>query len=324
MPNSARVKERLIVMSLLASVLYAVIPTTRLSGTADLDRIWSGSFASGGRQGDDRSELVLVSWNIERGTLRTDILEALRGPLATDLCLLQEVDLNTRRAGHRNVAEDFARDLGMNYAFGAEFEELAQGRPGSPAFHGQAVLSRYPITRTRVLRFRRQLYNWRHAWLPRWAWIQPRNGGRMALVTEIDLGRQSLVLYNTHLESKASDAGRAEQIQEILEDLRTHYRADVPVVIAGDLNTDEGANSPVLDYLRAANFRDVLDEEKGPLRTKAGSRRRADWILTRNLRSFDARILTLAISDHFPLRVRITALTSSKVQATDGAQAAFP
>lgn len=324
MADSTRVGKHLIVMSLLASALYAALPTTRPSEAGDLDRIWSGSFASGGRQGHDSSALVLVSWNIERGTRQSEILQAFRGPLAADLCLLQEVDLYTRRAGRRNVAEDFARELGMNYVFGVEFEELAQGRPGSPAFHGQAVLSSFPITRTRVVRFRHQLHNWRHAWLPRWAWIQPRNGGRMALVTEIDLGRQSLVLYDTHLESKASDAGRAEQIQEILEDLRTHYPADAPVVIAGDLNTKKGANSPVLDYLRAAGFRDVLDGEKGPLRTKSGSRRRADWILARNLRFFDARILELAISDHFPLRVRIAPPESPEVQTTKGTQPVHP
>lgn len=314
----------MIVMSLLASALYATLPERKPSEAGDLDRIWSGSFASGRRQEHDSSELVLVSWNIERGTRQSEILQAFRGPLAADLCLLQEVDLYTRRAGRRNVAEDFARELGMNYVFGVEFEELSQGRPGSPAFHGQAVLSRFPITRTRVVRFRRQLYNWRHAWLPRWAWIQPRNGGRMALVTEIDLGGKSLVLYNTHLESKASDAGRAEQIQEILEDLRTHYPADVPVIIAGDLNTEKGANSPVLDYLRASGFRDVLEGEKGLLRTKSGSRRRADWILSRNVRFFDARILELAISDHFPLRVRVALPASSEIQTTDGAQSARP
>ncbi len=311
-------------MSLPASALYAALPETEPTAAGHLDRIWSGSFADGARQEHDRSELWLVSWNIERGIRQSEILQAFRGPLKADFCLLQEVDLHTRRAGRRNVAEDFARELRMNYVFGVEFEELAQGRPESPAFHGQAVLSRFPITRTRIMRFRHQPYNWRHSWLPRWAWIQPRKGGRMALVVEILLSGQTLVLYNTHLESKASDAERAEQIQEILEDLRTHYPADVPVIIAGDLNTQEEASSPVVDYLRAAGFRDVLEGEKGPLRTKTGSRRRVDWILARNLRFSDARILELAISDHFPLRVRLALPPPPAILPTDGTRSVHP
>ncbi len=267
--------------------------------------ILSGSFASGAKRVGQGEKFVLVSWNIERGVRRSEILEALRGPLAADIYLLQEVDLNTRRTGYQNVAEDLARELGMNYVFGTEFQELAQGRSGQPAFHGQAVLSRFPLSQARVLRFRHQLHNWRHGWLPRWGWVQPRLGGRIALVVELQLGGRTWVIYNAHLESKANDTGRARQIREILEDIDKHYTRDTPVIVAGDLNTQRGEGSPVVQELAASGFQCALEGRTEPLRTKVGSNRRPDWIFVRGPSPLGADVPKLRISDHYPLVARI-------------------
>lgn len=297
-------------LSALIMTLFTLFPPPACSKTKTqmcpyLDEIASGSFASGTIEAHKDSELVLVSWNIERGVRMSEILQAFRGPLAADLYVLQEVDLHTRRTGYRNVAEDIARELRMNYVFGVEFEELAQGRSGQAAFHGQAVLSRFPISRVRVLRFRHQLHNWGPSWMPRWSWLQPRRGGRMALVVEIQRKRQTWVIYNTHLESKATDARRTKQIQEILEDIDQHYGLDTPIIIAGDLNTRKGTDSPVLKELETRGFRDVFQNSEGLLHTKVQSNRREDWIFLRDLCSVDARISTLVVSDHYPLSARI-------------------
>lgn len=294
--------------TLLASPLTPVSSKTEPDARSRFDQIFSGSFTSGAAECCTDSELVLVSWNIRRGVRQTEILQALRGPLAADLYLLQEVDLHARRTGYRKVAEEIARELGMNYVFGIEFEELAQGGSGVPAFHGQAVLSRFPISRARTLRFRHQLHDWGSLWvfpLPHWSWLQPRRGGRMALVVEIQVGGRTYVVYNVHLESRANDAGRARQAQEILEDIEAHYTSDTPVIVAGDLNTDKGADSQVVQVLKQGGFHDVLQDHTGPLRTMVHADRRADWILLRPLHSWDARVLKLNISDHYPLMVRI-------------------
>lgn len=293
-------------MTLWSSPLLFVSAQTKPAARPQMDQVLSGSFAPRATEEHNRSEMVLASWNIERGVRHAKILQALRGPLAADLFVLQEVDLHTRRTGYRNVAEDLARELGMNYVFGIEFQELAQGHDGRPAFHGQAVLSRFPVSSARVLRFRHQLHNWGPRWMPHWAWLQPRRGGRMALVVEIQWCGQSCVIYNAHLESRASDAGRAKQIREILEDIHTHYAPDTPVIVAGDLNTRKGVRSPVLQELRASGFQDVCWDLKGPLRTKVGSNKREDWVLVRHLSCFNGRIPRLDISDHYPLTVRLT------------------
>jgi endonuclease/exonuclease/phosphatase family metal-dependent hydrolase len=73
-------------------------------------------------------------------------------PVRGDILALQEVDVNARRNGNRKTCEDLARDLGMNCAFAAEFEELGQRVSCSPALHGQAMLTALAIRSPRILR----------------------------------------------------------------------------------------------------------------------------------------------------------------------------
>ena len=73
------------------------------------------------------------------------IVEALQGPLKADLYALQEVDRCTRRSGYQDLPEKIARQLGADYVFGAEFEELAQGGAFELPLHGETILSRLPI-----------------------------------------------------------------------------------------------------------------------------------------------------------------------------------
>lgn len=291
--------------------LRSVLSPTEVSPPQDtrpfMDRILRGSFPSRDSGRPLPPKIVLVNWNIERGVRYPEILNALREGLAADVYVLQEVDLHTRRAGYRNVAEELARALGVNYVFGIEFEELAQGRPELPSYHGQAVLSRLPINRPRVLRFRHQLHNWGRRWLPRWSWFQPRRGGRMTLVAEIPVAGQNYVIYNIHLESKVNDLRKALQIREVLEDIEMHYPAETPVIVAGDLNTREGLDSPIVRQLRDRGFRDALEEVWGPHQVTTRSKERKDWIFLRDVNFAGAEIQRWEISDHYPLVVELAA-----------------
>ena len=133
-----------------------------------------------------------------------------------DLLILQEVDLNARRTRRLNVPEEIARRLQMNYVFGREFEELTQGSRTSPAYHGQATLSRRHLTNPRVIRFRRQSNFWRPRWfLPRMQPFQERTGGRIALVADIANGERGFTVYNLHLESRGNSDLRNAQLEEV-------------------------------------------------------------------------------------------------------------
>src|SRR5262250_2429153 len=98
----------------------------------------------------------VVSWNIDRGLKLSRVIDFLAGAKA-DIILLQEADLNARRTHHINIAKEIAQELEMNYVFGREFQELTQGSRTSPAYHGRATLSRWPLSDARIIRFRRQI-----------------------------------------------------------------------------------------------------------------------------------------------------------------------
>jgi endonuclease/exonuclease/phosphatase family metal-dependent hydrolase len=256
---------------------------------------------------ESASALTILTWNVEQGGTKVEaIVEALQGPLKADLYALQEVDRRTRRSGYQDLPEKIARQLGVDYVFGAEFEELAQGGAFELPLRGQTILSRLPILHTRILRFRHQPHNWGGWWKPRFTFFQPRRGGRMALVAEMQWEDSNLVLYNTHIESQASDHDRVLQMSEILDDLWSQYPPGTPIIIAGDFNTKEGHRSTVIRSLQAAAFGDVLETAPEPLYTLPKSKQRLDWIFVRGLQSHDAGIHPLGISGHFPVTSKIS------------------
>ena len=155
-----------------------------------------------------------------------------------DLILLQEVDVNARRTHRPNISRKIAKRLKMNYVFAREFQELTQGSNASPAFHGQATLSRWPLLNSRIIRFQRQSHFWDPHWfLPEIEPSQERIGGRLALVSQVQIAAQTLVSYNLHLESRSNDDLCCSQLRETLDDV-ARYRFDLPIVLAGDLNLE--------------------------------------------------------------------------------------
>jgi endonuclease/exonuclease/phosphatase family metal-dependent hydrolase len=251
------------------------------------------------------NSLRIVDWNIDRGLQLQGVIDFL-GAANPDLLILQEVDLNARRTHRLNIAEEIARQLEMNYVFGREFEELVQGSKGSPAYHGQATLSKWPISNPRLIRFSKQSHFWQPHWfLPRIEPFQERLGGRIALVAQINVAGSKVVTYNLHLESRGSDALRISQLGEVLSDA-TFYDAECPVIVAGDLNLD-ASREPVALTLANARFQDVVASSRSTPTTPAHGlfegRRRIDWAFVRGpLRASSGYVHgSVKASDHYPI-----------------------
>jgi endonuclease/exonuclease/phosphatase family metal-dependent hydrolase len=210
--------------------------------------------------------------------------------LNPDVVLLQEVDQGCRRTGYRNVAQDLAAELHMNWVAAGEFQELGEGRRGTPAITGQATLSKYPIDEADVLPFAAQA---------RWRWslnpVQPRRGGRVALKARTG----GVMFYNTHLESGRNDRLQQRQMGEIVAD-QAHTSGELPIVIAGDFN-----NQPAWRIVRSfasASFVDALGDSsrRGP--TSLGQRHPIDWIFVRRVDAATGRVVDApAASDHSPV-----------------------
>lgn len=264
-----------------------------------MDCVLSGEYASIWSALIPRRSIRTLNWNINRGLKLPEVMDFVDRQ-QPDLCILQEVDHNAKRTGRKPVAEVLASHFKYNYVFGAEFEELTQGSEKEPALHGQAVLARWRISRARVLRFRHQSDFWRPRWyVPDWPVFQRRIGGRMALIAEIGIGRNGLVVYDVHLESQGDDSLRLSQLSEVVQD-SFQYSTDTPVVVAGDLNT-RTTPSPLRNYMLASGFRDACENMGCPATKPNGHT--LDWIFTRgSVSGTDTRVhRETRASDHFPL-----------------------
>src|SRR5262249_46461383 len=181
-----------------------------------------------------RTSVRVVDWNIDRGLKLSKIIDFL-GDSNADLFLLQEVDVNAHRTNRLNIAQEIARKLHLNYVFGREFVELTQGSKASPAYHGQATLSRWKISNSHLIHFQRQSDFWKPRWFkPKLSTFQERLGGRIALVSEIDIQGLPVVTYNLHLESRSDDDLRLAQLSEVLRNTTAYDPARL-LILAGDL-----------------------------------------------------------------------------------------
>ena len=273
--------------------------------------IVTGDFARPRGIASAPKSLRIVDWNIDRGQQLQGVTDFLVGVNA-DILILQEVDLNARRTNRLNIAETIARKLEMNYVFGSEFQELVQGSKDSPAYHGQATLSKWPISEPRLIRFSRQSHFWRPHWfLPNIEPFQERLGGRIALIAQINVAGTKLVIYNLHLESRGSYALRISQLVEVLSDA-TRYDTGCPVIIAGDLNMD-ASSEPAASALARAGFQDAVASPRGtpttPSRSLFEGHRRIDWAFVCGpLGASSGQVHgNVKASDHYPISFILTA-----------------
>ncbi len=191
------------------------------------------------------AEFTVAAWNLERCRF-PEASAALLRPQQPQLLLLSEMDSGMARTEQRNTAAAVATELGMRYVFGVEFLELDLGgdteRPfcrddyNLRGFHGNAILSAVPFGRVCMLR----LDDHGHWFVPQTAaatdLAQPRLGGRMAILAEVETVEGPLCVVSTHLESNADADYRERQFACLLDEI-DRFAPDTPVLIGGDLNT---------------------------------------------------------------------------------------
>jgi endonuclease/exonuclease/phosphatase family metal-dependent hydrolase len=249
-----------------------------------------------------RTHAAILNWNIERGEHLNDIKEQIR-QIKPDLCIFQEVDLGARRTHGEDVAKELAETFSMNYVFAPEFQELGQGTAEDPAYHGQALLTTLPVRASRMIRFQHQSGFWkpRKLLMSSVPLLQRREGGRVALVAELDNGGKPLVVYNLHLESKGTGELRLQQMEEVLDDAQ-QYPAQTPIIIAGDFNSFS-AHSSLMPRLRQAGFRSAFGDRRIRTHVIVGA---LDWVFVRgSIECENGQVLRVHGSDHFPIRVDV-------------------
>lgn len=183
--------------------------------------------------------LRLTHWNIERGKHLEAIVKLFNGHQIlqySDIISLNEVDLGMNRTSNRNIAFELGQKLEMHAYYIAEYVELTKGvgaelnilGENKESLHGNAILSRYPILSIHQVRL--------PSCFDTYQFSEKRYGERVALIAEIDLGKKTIWLVNTHLEVRNTPLCRAKQFQKILENLEKLPIKNSPIIIAGDLN----------------------------------------------------------------------------------------
>jgi len=177
-----------------------------------------------------------LAWNIERGTQIEAQLEAFRSHpyLKTcDVLLITEADAGMARSGNRMVAEVLARELGMAQVFAPCYIALGKGSgverhvEGENTFglHGNAILSRYPLSDVRLIPLDNGVDKMAHR--------EQRLGRQAAVAARIDFPNLSLDAVSVHLDAQSTQRHRREQMRCVLDTIGP----GMPAILGGDWNT---------------------------------------------------------------------------------------
>ena len=188
-------------------------------------------------------KIAALAWNIERGIRFDGIVDDLKNHEQLkdkDLLILTELDYGMARSGNRFVAQEIARELGLNYAFAPVYIPLQKGSgvesdmsgENTVSIHGLAMFSRYPMKNVHAV----PLPNGKDKMWGK----EKRIGYLRAIVADIEHPSGDLRAVTIHLDAHCSRAHRALQIRIILDHLET--LAPMPTLIGGDWNTT-GFNS---------------------------------------------------------------------------------
>ncbi len=301
---------------------------TRSRGPTHLDcRIEGANFTR--QPAAPKDEIVLCTYNVERGLRLDDQLRAFAGDAgmpSPDVLLINEADRGCTRSGNRNVAREYARALGLCYVYGVEFIELPRfcGPSGSVrrrCEHGNAIVSRFPLGNVRLIRHQRT-----RSWPSTVQRIlhvgEPRLGGRVALAADVRIGEQMLRVYSVHFESgrrghgsRGPDAYREAQARELIEDASGLHQG---VVMGGDMNVsrylglrgEDGSREPTTSALVEAGYEDAHAALPRSKRVTTSSGVAIDLIFGRGVSFTGAGVAPHGVwgglSDHLPAWARVS------------------
>jgi len=185
---------------------------------------------------EEKDAYRVFAWNIERGVYFDEQLEVLRShPYASsaDLLLLTETDVGMARSGNHAVAQEFAQALNMHYAFAPCYINLVKGSgieydmegENDVALHGNAILSRYPLSNVRPV----ALKNGKDKMRGR----EKRLGRQAAVLADVELPQGLVTLASVHLDANSTQRHRHDQMRDVLDAIDP----EMPTIVGGDWNT---------------------------------------------------------------------------------------
>jgi len=235
-------------------------------------------------QGDTPVQVKILSYNIYHGAnahggSNLEAIGRIIDTLQPDLVALQEVDKQTTRVQGKDLTAILSSLTGMEGIFGKAMDYAGGG-------YGEAILSRYPILKTR-----------NHP-LPHAPNAEPRS----ALEVRVALpNRREILFVGTHLDHLRTDQNRIDQVQQI-NDL--YLDGSLPIILAGDLNATPGSE-PM--KILSRYWADASKDKAAPTFPAKRPQIKIDYVLYRpdtRWRVITSKVIDEKIaSDHCPIFV---------------------
>lgn len=233
----------------------------------------------------DGYPIKLMTYNLHNGfnpggDLDMEALAKVIEDADPDIIALQEISRGWLISGRVDMLDWLSQRLDMPYVTG----------PTEGKLWGNAVLSKYPVTES---------INYE---------LPPQNLflRRGLLLVNIDIGNgESLNIIATHLHHIPADSEiRQQQVPALL----ALWDTAKFTVITGDMNAKP--DSPEMALLREAGLVDVMDGSippEGYTFNSVEPFERIDYIwITPDLKSFNAEVIPVQASDHFPVVVELS------------------
>jgi len=211
-----------------------------------------------------KSFVRVAAWNIECGERFDGIVHTLNtDPVLrfADVILLSEVDSGMARSGNHSVAFELGREIGAHAIYGVEYLEMSAPEPSdglhqdnTAALHGNAILTRYPFARPRLIRLPRCENNFESR--------QKRLGGRLGLIVDLEAGTMQMFAATTHLDVVNAPSCRQKQLRGLLQYLGP---GSPPGIVGGDFNTHTFSRGTTMKAFR--NLARLLVDPDGVTRS---------------------------------------------------------
>ncbi|KAA6383261.1 MAG: hypothetical protein EZS28_021213 [Streblomastix strix] len=209
--------------------------------------IYTSDFRQSSTDTKQCDKIKVISWNLERGYKKDDIITELKN-IDADILILQELDIGCERTNFINLPLEIAKSLSLSLIFVPEFKEFSSPiRPKSNqggGIHGNALLTKFNYSK---------IFSVKHTPVFDWnedkgmSYQEPREGGRVAVGAIIDTPLGQILTYSTHLEPFGGCKQRQAQIDDVLKSAQDELSQQqnesninkkiVSILIGGDFNT---------------------------------------------------------------------------------------